>query len=125
MTSSTLAAEAAHEHHDPSTSLNEGADSQYFSGARFLRRATAAAYIQRTWGIACSRAYLAKLAVVGGGPNFHLSGRYPLYTRHDLDVWASSKISSRSFRNTGEYKRHSSLKAASCLDRANRANPDT
>jgi len=62
---------------------------------RFLRRAEASEYIKSTWGIPCAVRTLAKLAVIGGGPLFHRSGRLPLYTQSDLDRWAASKISGK------------------------------
>jgi hypothetical protein len=70
---------------------------------RYFRRAAAATHIRKRWGIACSQAYLAKLAVLGGGPEFHLAGRFPLYAPEALDAWAASKISKQRFRTTAEY----------------------
>jgi hypothetical protein len=40
------------------------------SQAAYLRRDQAATYIQDTYGFPCSRQWLAKLAVTGGGPAF-------------------------------------------------------
>jgi hypothetical protein len=37
---------------------------------------------------------LAKLAVVGGGPQFRKIGRIPLYDTSDLDAWVLGKLSS-------------------------------
>ncbi len=62
--------------------------------ADFLRRADAASYLQERYG-AYTKETLAKLAVVGGGPSFRLLGRFPVYTREDLDAWANSRLSSR------------------------------
>jgi hypothetical protein len=59
---------------------------------RFLRRADAAAYVRRTYGFPCSRQWLAKLAVIGGGPVFRKAGRFPIYRPADLDAWAQSRI---------------------------------
>ena len=36
--------------------------------------------------------WLAKLAVVGGGPIYRKAGRFPLYTQEDLDHWADSRL---------------------------------
>ena len=58
----------------------------------YLRRDLAAAYVQRTYGYPCSRQWLAKLAVIGGGPRFYLAGRFPLYAPADLDSWAKGRI---------------------------------
>ncbi|OWK28964.1 hypothetical protein [Sphingomonas mucosissima] len=60
--------------------------------ADFIRRADAAAYLQERYG-AYTKETLAKLAVVGGGPKFRLLGRFPVYTRDDLDAWAASRLS--------------------------------
>ena len=40
----------------------------------------------------CSPKWLAKLAVVGGGPIYRKAGRFPLYTADDLDQWATSRL---------------------------------
>jgi hypothetical protein len=59
---------------------------------RFLRRVDAAAYVTERYGFPCSRQWLAKLAVVGGGPMFRKAGRYPIYDPADLDRWARARI---------------------------------
>ncbi len=59
---------------------------------RYLRRADAAHYVRTTWGMPCSPKWLAKLAVVGGGPIFRKAGRFPLYAASDLDSWAETRI---------------------------------
>jgi hypothetical protein len=59
---------------------------------KFLRRDEAAAYVRRRWGMPCSRGLLAKMAVKGSGPLFRHSGRFPLYTEHDLDDWAEGRL---------------------------------
>jgi hypothetical protein len=53
---------------------------------RYRRRADAARYIRETWGLPCSSSWLAKLAVVGGGPIFRKAGRFPIYTDVDLTL---------------------------------------
>ena len=58
----------------------------------YLRRTCAAQYIRETWGLPCSSKWLAKLAVVGGGPIYRKAGRFPVYSQTDLDVWAESRI---------------------------------
>lgn len=60
---------------------------------KYLRRADAAHYVVDTWGIPCSTRWLAKLAVVGGGPVFRKAGRFPIYDPADLDAWAETRIS--------------------------------
>lgn len=59
----------------------------------YLRRIDAARYVRERWGAPCSAKWLAKLAVVGGGPQFRKIGRYPMYTRADLDAWIEGRIS--------------------------------
>jgi hypothetical protein len=71
------------------------------SASAYLRRDAAAAYVQGAYGFPCSRQWLARLAVIGGGPAFHKAGRFPLYERADLDAWAQSKIGPRVL-STGE-----------------------
>ena len=68
---------------------------------RLRRRTAAAEYIQTEWGITCSPKSLAKLAVVGGGPEFRKAGRFPLYPEDALDDWALSRLSPR-VRSTSE-----------------------
>jgi hypothetical protein len=59
----------------------------------FLRRADAAVYVATKFGFPCSIQWLAKLAVIGGGPAFRKAGRYPIYDPADLDAWAAARIS--------------------------------
>ena len=59
---------------------------------RYLRRTEAAHYVRETWGIPCSTKWLAKLAVMGGGPIFRKAGRFPIYLPPDLDAWAEARI---------------------------------
>ena len=65
------------------------------SQLHFLRREQAAAYVQSTYGFPCSRQWLARLAVIGGGPAFRKASRFPLYTKADLDAWAKGRIGPR------------------------------
>ena len=73
-------------------------------GARYRRRTDAAQYIRDVWGQPCSSAWLAKLAVVGGGPVFRKAGRTPLYTDCDLDEWAEARLSPP-HRSTSDIKK--------------------
>lgn len=59
---------------------------------KFLRRADAARYVRDRWGIPCSTRWLAKLAVVGGGPIFRKAGRFPIYAPDDLDRWSEGRV---------------------------------
>jgi hypothetical protein len=61
-------------------------------GKRFLRRSEAAKYVAHRYGFPCSRQWLAKLAVIGGGPVFRKAGRYPVYEPSELDRWAEARI---------------------------------
>ena len=45
----------------------------------YLRRDNAAQHVRDTWGLPCSPRWLAKLAVVGGGPIYRKAGRTPIY----------------------------------------------
>ena len=58
----------------------------------YLRRKDAALYIQNHWGQPCSPKWLAKLAVVGGGPVFRKAGRYPMYPPAGLDAWVERRM---------------------------------
>lgn len=72
---------------------------------RYLRRAEAADYIKTCYGFPCSRQWLAKLAVIGGGPIFRKAGRTPIYAPADLDTWATARIGApqRSTSDTAPY----------------------
>lgn len=59
---------------------------------RYFRRDTAARCVRENWGLPCSKAWLAKLAVVGGGPVLQKAGKTPLYLPADLDAWAQARI---------------------------------
>ena len=70
----------------------DGHDFPAAHGKRFLRRSEAAEYVANHYGFPCSRQWLAKLAVIGGGPVFRKAGRYPLYEPSELDRWAEARI---------------------------------
>ena len=59
--------------------------------AVFMRRQQAGKYCCETYGFGAARTF-AKLAVIGGGPEFHQAGRVVLYTKESLDAWALSKL---------------------------------
>jgi hypothetical protein len=69
----------------------------------YLRRRAAGKYLQEKYGFGAART-LAKLACVGGGPEFCKAGRIALYTAESLDRWAQSKISAP-FQSTSNIKR--------------------
>ena len=58
----------------------------------YLTRREAAAFV-REKGLPCALATLAKLATVGGGPNFRKFGRNVVYLPSDLDAWISNRLS--------------------------------
>lgn len=60
--------------------------------SEYLRRDAAADYLRENYGL-YTRATLAKLAVSGDGPPFRMFGRFPVYTREDLDEWIQSRLS--------------------------------
>ncbi|MBN9435572.1 hypothetical protein [Bosea sp. (in: a-proteobacteria)] len=68
-----------------------------------LRRDEASAYIRDQYRLSCSEKYLAKLAVVGGGPLFRKASRFPIYDKADLDSWAQARISPK-VASTSELK---------------------
>jgi hypothetical protein len=57
-----------------------------------MRRADAARYIRETYAIPCVATTLAKYACVGGGPPFRKAGKFPIYSRADLDAWARQRL---------------------------------
>jgi hypothetical protein len=79
---------------------------------RYLRRVDAADYVRKIWGIPCSPKWLAKLAVIGGGPIFRKAGRFPIYLPSDLDAWADARIGEprRSTSVGAEYPAESAAK---------------
>ena len=84
---------------------------------RLFRRTEAAEYVRNTYAFPCSPRWLAKLAVVGGGPAFRKAGRTPLYAQESLDTWALNRIGpvqqstsdtvrARHEREAGDEERH-------------------
>jgi hypothetical protein len=69
--------------------------------SKFLSRKAASEYLFSTWGLKRSTNYLAKLAVIGGGPAFRKANRDVLYQCEDLDDYARSIIGPR-IRTTRE-----------------------
>jgi hypothetical protein len=58
-----------------------------------LRRTEASQYLLDVHGVSTATATLAKLAVVGGGPEYELWGRHPYYPTASLDLWAAERLS--------------------------------
>ncbi len=84
--------------------MNEGAitpSATTDAPRRYLRRQAAALYVRERWGLPCQPSWLAKLAVVGGGPVFRRCGRIPVYEEVALDEWARSRLSAP-MRSTSE-----------------------
>ncbi|MCW2315103.1 hypothetical protein M2322_000623 [Rhodoblastus acidophilus] len=73
--------------------MNSLQDNEFTPTARPLRRDAAAEYIREKFGFPCSTQWLAKLAVIGGGPIYVKAGRFPMYQPSDLDAWARSRMS--------------------------------
>jgi hypothetical protein len=71
----------------------------------FLRRADAARYIREAYCIPCVATTLAKYACTGGGPPFRKAGKFPIYSREDLDAWANQRLG-KLMRSTSERKHH-------------------
>ncbi len=57
-----------------------------------LRRKVAAEYLELRWGITIAPSTMAKWACTGGGPEYQLMNRTPLYTPVGLDAWALKKL---------------------------------
>jgi hypothetical protein len=60
-------------------------------GPQFLRRKAAGEYLKTKFGFGSEKT-LAKLASVGGGPEFRKAGSAALYEPEKLDEWALAKI---------------------------------
>lgn len=60
---------------------------------RRYRRKDASAYLLERHGISRTKATLAKLAVIGGGPIMVYDGAIPLYPEDGLDAYAAAVIS--------------------------------
>jgi hypothetical protein len=88
-----------HRNHPMEMEMNP--DRESVGAERLLRRPEASRYLNEIWGIPHAPATLAKLAVVGGGPEFRKAGRTPLYPQDGLDTYAQSKMSRR-VRSTAE-----------------------
>ena len=58
----------------------------------FLTRPEAADHLSKC-GFKTTKNTLQKYATVGGGPLYRIFGIRALYTRDDLDAWASQKLS--------------------------------
>jgi hypothetical protein len=59
--------------------------------AHFLRRKAAGKYLKEKYGFGSEKT-LAKLACLGGGPEFRKAGDAVLYEPPKLDEWALAKI---------------------------------
>lgn len=59
---------------------------------RYRNRRQATTYIREN-GLPIGDGFLAQQAVTGEGPPFRYSGRHPIYTEEDLDVWMEARLS--------------------------------
>src|SRR4029077_15267102 len=66
-----------------------------------MRRADAARYIRDTYGIPCVATTLAKYACIGNSPAFRKAGKFPIYSRDDLEAWANQRLG-KLVRSTSE-----------------------
>jgi hypothetical protein len=66
-----------------------------------MRRAEAARYIRENHGIPCAPATIAKYACIGEGPAFRKAGKFPIYSRDDLDAWVKERLG-KLVRSTSE-----------------------
>jgi hypothetical protein len=57
-----------------------------------MHQADAANYLRETHGIPCTTWTLIGYECNGGGPAFR-KVEFPIYSRHDLDTWARSRLS--------------------------------
>jgi hypothetical protein len=57
----------------------------------YLRRKDAAEYLKSKYGFGATKT-LAKLATVGGGPKYRMTGRFPVYAPENLDAWALGRM---------------------------------
>jgi hypothetical protein len=74
-----------------------------YQSKKYIRRADAGSYLRERYGF-CSPKTLAKLATVGGSPEYQKCGRTVLYTVEALDNWAQSRIGPP-LRSTSEEKK--------------------
>ena|SRR5215510_4455288 len=77
--------------------LNEGRMSQASTGesrrwSRRMRRRELSEYLYEVHGIRLSPPTLAKLAVIGGGPEFQYDGRFPVTTPESADAFARARL---------------------------------
>ena len=71
---------------------------------RPLRRDEASDYLLNNYGISRTRATLAKLAVIGGGPKFRKAGHAVLYQTEDLDAWAQALLTPPAATTAAHYR---------------------
>ncbi len=69
---------------------------------QYFRRSEVPAYLIEAFALQVSESQLAKLAVTGGGPEFHKAGKWPVYSRSALDAWATKRLGP-AVRSTAEY----------------------
>jgi hypothetical protein len=67
---------------------------------QYLRPPQAASFLRENYGFGAVRS-LAKMRVLGGGPDYRKVGRLVLYTEPDLVAWAESRLVG-TYRSTSE-----------------------
>lgn len=60
---------------------------------KFLTRDEVEKYLKQKWGIKRKKQTLAKLAVVGGGPEYRRFGRRVVYEPEAIDAWVERLLS--------------------------------
>jgi hypothetical protein len=68
------------------------------------RRKEAAAFLTNV-GLPIATATLAKYAVIGGGPEFQIWGRFPVYLQTSLQTWADQRLG-KAASTTTEHAAH-------------------
>ena len=74
-----------------------------FPRIRRLSRVEASNYLYENHGITLKPSTLAKLAVIGGGPEFRKDGRFAIYEPLVLDQYAYERLS-KPVRSTAELR---------------------
>ena len=87
----------------PIALLAANSTSETGTATNYFRRDSAATYVRDTYGMPCSSQWLAKLAVIGGGPAYRKAGRIPIYEQAALDEWANGRLS-KPVRSTAEHR---------------------
>jgi hypothetical protein len=72
--------------------LSQASCGQSRRWSKRMRRRELSEYLREEHGIVLSPATLAKLAVIGGGPEFQYDGRFPVTSPESADVFAQARL---------------------------------